>query len=532
MILLISIIQPAHGFPSVTTSTIRNTGITGFGGTVQAINYNTAGLPTSYTFSNGITTNITYNTRNLTTRITAGTAFDNGYTYDSRGNTTNITNYLDNTKNQSFTYDSLSRLAGFNGAWGTGSYTYSSVGNRLTKIVAGSTTSYSYSSNRLSSTSGGEPQTFSYNGYGSLTATTWKGVNYSLTYDSLNNLKTYKSGATVLADFAYDGDGMRVTKTASGKTVVYHYDKDGRVLSETDSSSNRIADYIYANGKLMAKIVPSAVYFFHTDPAGTPMAMTNTSKTVIWKADYRPFGEEQTITGTIENNEKFVGKEKDKETGLYYFGARYMEPRIGRFAAVDPIGPVSGQTGKANEKLLLNPQQLNRYAYSLNNPYRYKDEDGKWAEDVHSGIGNLKYGTYTWARQAGFNDKDAKIIARGNNATDKNAGWAVITGVPGRHFNTSILSTVDSRQIFAEKDLQTAVALYRQRQQQEALAILGRGLHGLQDIIAHGDWPFIWPHPSWFDSAEERPAALKQTESRTKEYLNRFRDTVDKHEND
>lgn len=171
-----------------------------------------------------------------------------------------------------------------------------------------------------------------------------------------------------------------------GKTVVYHYDKDGRVISETDSSSNRIADYIYANGKLMAKVVPSAVYFYHTDPAGTPMVMTNTSKTVIWKADYKPFGEEQTVTGTIENNEKFVGKEKDKETGLYYFGARYMRPEIGRFIVIDPVGPVSSQTGKANEKLLLNPQKLNRYAYSINNPYRYKDEDGKWPEEVHNSI--------------------------------------------------------------------------------------------------------------------------------------------------
>ena len=352
------------------------TEVTGFGGSVLSITYNTAGLPTAYTFSNGLTTNITYNTRNLTTKIKAGTAFDNGYAYDSRGNTTNITNYLESTKNQSFAYDSLSRLTGFNGAWGTGTYTYEATGNRLSKTVAGVTTSYSYSSNRLSSTTGGEPATYSYNGYGSLTGLTKSGTNYSLIYDVLNNLKTYKSGSTALADFAYDGDGMRVTKTASGKIVVYHYDKDGKAISETDNSGNRIADYIYANGKLMAKVVPSAVYFFHTDPAGTPMVMTNTSKTVIWKADYKPFGEEQTITGTLENNEKFVGKEKDKETGLYYFGARYMKAEIGRFTSPDPVGPVDAGTSKTNYKSLENPQKLNRYAYTLNNPNKYVDPLG------------------------------------------------------------------------------------------------------------------------------------------------------------
>jgi len=48
-----------------------------------------------------------------------------------------------------------------------------------------------------------------------------------------------------------------------------------------------------------------------------------------------------------------------------------------------------------------------------------------------------------------------------------------------------------------------AVALYKFGKREEALAILGRGLHGLQDIIAHGEWPFPLRHPAWFDSAEK-----------------------------
>ena len=102
--------------------------------------------------------------------------------------------------------------------------------------------------------------------------------------------------------------------------------------------------------------------------------MTNTSGSVVWKTDYKPFGEEQSITGTIENNEKFAGKEKDKETGLYYFGARYMGAKIGRFLTVDPMG--------ISEKDLLNPQRLNRYAYALNNPYRYVDPDGRLTVNI------------------------------------------------------------------------------------------------------------------------------------------------------
>ena len=311
---------------------------------------------------------------------------------------------------------------------------------------------------------------------------------------------------------------MRATKTAGGKIVVYHYDKDGRVISETDSAGNLISDYIYLNGKLVAKKAPSAVYFYHTDPAGTPMAMTNMSRDVMWSADYKPFGEESWISGTLENNEKFVGKEKDKETGLYYFGARYMETKIGRFAIVDPA--------RISEVDLINPQRLNRYSYGLNNPYKYMDTTGKWAEDVHSGIGNFKYGTYTWARQVGFNDKDAKIIARGNNATDQNAGWAIVAGVPGRHFNTSISGEIDTRNIFSKQDFQLALTYYKRGNLEKALSILGRGLHSVQDRTAHGDLLFFWPHPEWIDDVKERPDELRQTESLSKDYLNQFMKSI------
>ncbi len=128
------------------------------------------------------------------------------------------------------------------------------------------------------------------------------------------------------------------------------------------------------------------VFFYHTDPAGTPIAMTDANRNVVWRADYLPFGEENVITGTVQNDHMFVGKEQDQETGLYYFGARYMEPMIGRFLTPDPVGAVDPHTGKVNEKNLFNSQRLNRYSYSLNNPYRYLDPDGKWPEEVHNRI--------------------------------------------------------------------------------------------------------------------------------------------------
>lgn len=119
------------------------------------------------------------------------------------------------------------------------------------------------------------------------------------------------------------------------------------------------------------------VFFYYTDPAGTPLSMTDSSGAVVWKADYKPFGEENATAGAAANDRRFVGKEKDEETGLSYFGARYEDAKTGRFIAPDPVRAVDPKTSKTNEKLLLNPQQSNSYAYALNNPYRYVDLDGR-----------------------------------------------------------------------------------------------------------------------------------------------------------
>jgi len=250
------------GYPSGTIATYAYNSnnqvmsITDFGGSITSVSYCTTGtcigLPSSFISPDGLTTNISYSNRNLTTQTKVGTSttstLNTAYDYDSRGNTKTITDYLDSTKNQSLDYDSLSRLTTFNatGLWGTGSFEYDSPGNRKTKKVASDTTTYNYSSNRLTSTTGGEPFSFGYNGDGDVTSIDGS----TLTYDSLHNLTSYNG-----ASFAYDGDGMRVSKTANGSTIVYHYDLQGRVISENDDSGNLLSDYIYLNGMLAAKIV-------------------------------------------------------------------------------------------------------------------------------------------------------------------------------------------------------------------------------------------------------------------------------------
>jgi RHS repeat-associated protein len=114
------------------------------------------------------------------------------------------------------------------------------------------------------------------------------------------------------------------------------------------------------------------VEYYHVDAVGSVRALTSQAGQVI----ELPFGEE-CATGPCASNpglnagqpRKYTGKERDKETGLDYFGARYYGSKIGRFTTVDPV-----YTWQEN---LTDPQRWNRYSYARNNPLRYVDPDGK-----------------------------------------------------------------------------------------------------------------------------------------------------------
>jgi len=75
--------------------------------------------------------------------------------------------------------------------------------------------------------------------------------------------------------------------------------------------------------------------------------------------------------------QRFTGKERDAETGLDFFGARYFSGAQGRFTSPDPYSIL--QEADSREELdafLVEPQRWNKYAYSLNNPLKYVDPDG------------------------------------------------------------------------------------------------------------------------------------------------------------
>ena len=124
------------------------------------------------------------------------------------------------------------------------------------------------------------------------------------------------------------------------------------------------------------------VEYYHLDAVGNVRAVTNQAGQVTERHDYLPFGEE-CVTGSCAGNvtlpgdqpKRFTGKERDEETGLDYFGARYYGSKPGRFTSPDPIShPAQSRAGLG--AYLSEPQRWNRYAYATNNPLRYVDPNG------------------------------------------------------------------------------------------------------------------------------------------------------------
>jgi len=97
------------------------------------------------------------------------------------------------------------------------------------------------------------------------------------------------------------------------------------------------------------------------------------SASVVDSMDYLPFGEQ--IAGSSAITQKFTGKERDSESGLDNFGARYNSSQYGRFMSPDQSMAFSIRQ--------INPQRWNQSAYSLNNPLSYSDPTGNDAIAVN-----------------------------------------------------------------------------------------------------------------------------------------------------
>ena len=122
-------------------------------------------------------------------------------------------------------------------------------------------------------------------------------------------------------------------------------------------------------GLLLAAGVGQAierVTYYHNDALGSPVAATDRNGTLLWRESYALYGERLTHEASGKDTVWYTGKQEEAAFGLNYFGARWYDPKIGRFMGADPAGFSAD-----------NIQSFNRYAYANNNPYKYIDLDGR-----------------------------------------------------------------------------------------------------------------------------------------------------------
>jgi RHS repeat-associated protein len=187
---------------------------------------------------------------------------------------------------------------------------------------------------------------------------------------SATNLPAYGGGSET---YVYDGDGRRVQKAiVNGPTTTYAYDIFGKLIAEYSSNPG-------------GSTPPCGTCYISTDHLGSTRLVTGDNVSIIARHDYLPFGQEiaagqarrNSEWGATDNvNQKFTGKERDQESGLDYFGARYMSSVQGRFTSPDE--PLVDQWET-------NPQSWNLYAYGRNNPLRFADPTGQKCVDTSNG---------------------------------------------------------------------------------------------------------------------------------------------------
>ncbi len=308
------------------------------------------------------------------------TSYANG---TNNGDAAVITNKLTNGRTQTFCYDALNRIksgqttanysTGPKLCWGE-TYTIDALANLtgitpMTGAYSGCTQesgmSLSVDTGHHNQLSTGTTPNFTYDASGNMTNDT----SYSYTYDAEGHTAT---GAGVT--YTYDGDGNRVEKSSG---TLYWYDPAGNIIEETNSSGSTNSQYVFFQGRRIARRDSSGnVYYYFDDQLGTAHYIVQAgSTTACYDAEFYPYGGERiTLDGSnnpidsCDSHYKFTGKERDSESGLDNFGARYDSSQYGRFMSPDPLF--------ATVDRLIDPQQWNMYAYARNNPLSITDPTG------------------------------------------------------------------------------------------------------------------------------------------------------------
>lgn len=342
----------------------------------EGVQYWPNGAVKEFTYGNDIIHTMVQNARQLpeTSRDALGSnvVLDDSYDYDFNGNVAAITDALPlNLGNRTMSYDALDRLLGVTAGaaqGGNGLFAYDPLDNLRIANQGSRQFVYTYGADgrlaNLKNPGGTTLFTFGYDVRGNQLSKTGE----TFTFDRANRMLTASAGAS---SFIYDGLGRRVREASGGLATNFYYSRSGQQLYAEDAKVSKKHNYIYLNGSLVAKrTVPigggaAVLLYQHTDALGSPVAVTDSAAALQPRERITAYGEP--TDGTYSNGPGFTGHQTDAATKLTYMQQRYYDPEIGRFISVDPVS--AGPSGT----------NFNRFAYAHNNPYTFKDPDGRIA---------------------------------------------------------------------------------------------------------------------------------------------------------
>lgn len=327
-------------------------------------------------------------------------------------------------------------------------YTYDGVGNRtdLGAVIG--------TGNRLTSFNG---YTMTYDNDGNLLSKSKSGFSQTFTWNSLGQLTQVVTNG-VTTTFGYDGWGRRVRK-ATGATVTRYVWAGDQVIAERDGSGNLIRQYAYYPGMDNPAVVTKADgtrYYYVTEQPGQVAGVLNANGTLADSYEYTPWGEPITTSQAYDQPLRYMARDYDAETGLYYVRARYYDPQVGRFISEDPAG-FNGA--------------LNLYAFAALDPTKQRDpsglcpygtqlEGGNYSQDL--GPGTVMHDDY--------DGSDYKCNGDGR--------WVKVVNRP---------TSAETEFLFAAVMLQPAQPVLEGMAEGEAALFLGAGAAGMPGFTVIGN---------------------------------------------
>lgn len=370
---------------------------------VDDIAYNAKGQINTIAYGNGTHTTYSYGndlrlSRIFTTSSSQPSVLqDLVYDFDLNGNVTQITDNSSRGRGNTriYTYDPLNRLIKAenipdplsDNGYATFGYEYDSIGNMTKQTKANGSgaglgeMTYGQNAGPHALTSAGGVN-YRYDSNGNMI----QGKNKVMAYDVENRLirvdETRDDGNNYLTTFVYDGDGGRVQKSEhtaqnAERTTqyigsLYEVNSDGKITKHIFAGSNRVC----SRSVSLRGASDEAILYYHSDHLGSSNVISDSAGRLAQYCEYTPYGVTARNEGRDLVSHKFTGKELDS-TNLYYYGARYYDPEIGRFITADTIVQAP-----------YDPQSLNRYSYCSNNPINYTDPTGhSWFSKFFKNLG-------------------------------------------------------------------------------------------------------------------------------------------------